>query len=517
MKTQIIPILIWMVLATPGVALDEEQILDWDALQSFPQHPEWLLDAKFGIYTHWGPATLANSKTAGGDGHGQYAMFMYNDVGRSKERKETNFQYHKRSWGDQKEFGYKDFLPLFTGENFDAEEWAAVFKQAGAKFAGPVASHHDGFLMWDSEVSRWNSGKTGPKRDISGELAKAIRAQGMTFIGTFHHSRTWSYMENSHAYDGLTPGYEDLYWPHERKAKHSKEFLDWWYGSLREYIDKYEPRMIWFDFALKGIDDTYKRKFLTYYYEKAREWDQGVVVTWKGTCLPEGIGMLDYERMRQSTLPGFNWLTDGSTGPWFYFNDTKSRSSLQLVHELIDIVSKQGCLLLNVPPKPDGTLPDDAKEALRGLGQWLAVNGEAIYETRAWATFGEGPTSKLGGDIIEKVKRGKPLTEKEQRMLDTDDHRIHLVKGQRYDARDIRFTRSKDGKTVYAMVMGMPEGGKVTVESMRTNSGLHPVEIHSVELLGSDAHLEWKLSDRGLEISLPENLPNDYALTFQIR
>lgn len=512
MVKTIVRVAVMVSIAVACYAEDKIQIKSWDELKTYTQHPEWIIDAKLGIYTHWGPSTVANSRTEDGRGHGQYAMLMYN-----KEHSNGNFEYHKEKWGDQSQFGYKDIIPLFKAEKFNADEWARLFKKAGAKFAGPVASHHDGYLLWDSKVSRWNSKQIGPGRDVAGELAKAFRKQGLTFIGTFHHSRSWQYMENSHDYDGLTPGYEDLYWPHKRGAKHSKKFLDWWFGTLKEYIDKYEPKYLWFDFALRGIDDSYKRKFLTYYYEKAKEWNTDVLVTYKGKSLPEGIGMLDFERMRPAQMPKEHWITDGSTGPWFYYNGSRSRRSDQLIYELVDIVSKKGCLLLNVPPLMDGSIPDDAKQALNGLGAWLKVNGEAIYNTRAWKTFGEGPLTKCKGDILDKKAAGKKLSEKEQRLLKSKDHRIHLVKNQRFSAKEIRFTRSKDNKTLYAIVMGTPKNDKSVIETLKRDSKLYPKPIKSVELLGSGQALKWEQTHVGLEITFPEALPCKHAYCLKIR
>ena len=456
--------------------------------KSLKQHstPEWFKDAKFGIYFHWGVYSVPAYRDEWYP-RGMYAAF-------SDEDKQK--QYHKEHFGDPSEFGYKDFIPMFKAEKFDADEWAELFKRAGAKFAGPVAEHHDGFAMWNSEHTEWDAADMGPKRDITGELAKAVKKQGMKFITSFHHAYNWKYYETSYEgnYDTKDPKYAGTYGlypePHEPGAPESEEFLKDWEAKVREVIDKYEPDFLWFDMGWgESTFEEYKKSLLAYYYNKAEESGKEVVVSYKSQALPLGVGVLDFESGKLETLSPFDWLTDTSMDKrsWSYRQNPDYKPVNTLVDNLVDRVSKNGNTLLNIGPRPDGTIPEEVKERLLGIGKWLEVNGEAIYGTRPWISYGEGPTKMKGGTSWERKKNGSD-----------------------YTARDIRFTTKEND--LYAIVLDWP-GEQVTIESLRV---LWESEIKSIKMLGISEELEWSLTDEGLTIETPDTKPCEHAYTFRI-
>jgi len=223
--------------------------------------PQWLRDGKFGIYTHWGVYAVHGM----GPNGTWYANAVY------KNENSWQRKHWEETYGTLDEFGYKDLIPMFTAEKFNADEWADLFEKSGARFAGPVAEHHDGFAMWDTEYSEWNAAKMGPKRDVVGELEKAVKSRGMKFVTAFHHAYSWNYFPVwDKRYDCSDPQYSGLYGPvHEKGAEPSKEFLDEWKGKIIEVIDKYDPDFLWFDFTLDIIREDYIKDFIAYYYNKA--------------------------------------------------------------------------------------------------------------------------------------------------------------------------------------------------------------------------------------------------------
>jgi alpha-L-fucosidase len=460
--------------------------------------PEWFKDAKFGIYTHWGVYAVPAF------GNEWYPRRMY-----LKSNQEGVYEHHRATWGDPSKFGYKDFIPMFKAERFNADEWADLFKKAGARFVGPVAEHHDGFSMWDSDINEWNAAKMGPKRDVVGELEKAVRKRDMKFVTSFHHIENWFYYIHSEkSFDTADPKYSGLYGPiHDtvektpegdddgwsKKEKLSDAFMERWFGKLKEVIDRYHPDLIWFDFGLGFIRDDVKQRFVSYYYNEAAKRGQEVVVTYKYHCLPPGVGVVDLERGRMKDLSYNNWLTDTSVGnkSWGYITDEDYKSANTLVDVLIDIVSKNGCMLLNVGPKADGTIPEEARERLLEIGKWLEINGEAIYGTRPWSVYGEGPTN---------MAKAGAFSEEEE---------------VQYTAEDIRFTVK--GDVLYAICLDWPgETIKIGKLARKGTSGLFDGEIQSVSMLGDGKNLEWVLSEEGLTIKTPQKKPCDYAFVFKI-
>ncbi len=460
---------------------------NWRSLKQH-QTPQWLKDGKFGIYTHWGPYCVP----AFGGNATWYSHNMYFN------KNSEAYKHQVKTYGPLEKFGYKDFIPMFKAEKFDADEWAKLFKKAGAKFAGPVAEHHDGFAMWDTKYSKWNAANMGPKRDVVGELEKAIKGQGMKFVTAFHHAENWWFFPVwDKRYDCGDPKYSGLYGPiHKEGELPSKEYLDEWYGKIIEVIDKYEPDLIWYDFALGQMKENLRKEFMAYYYNKAEELGKGVVVTYKDHDFPPGTGVRDLELGKMADLTYYNWITDSSVddqGAWGYVKTAGYKSVNELVDNLVDRVSKNGFLLLNVGPKSDGTIPEEARKRLLGMGKWLDVNGESIYGTTAWMYYGEGPT---------KMKRGGGFTEEARKE---------------YTPEDIRFT-VKDN-VIYATCLGWPEE-EVVIESFveNENSIVYPDEIKSVEMLGVDGQLDWEMTDEGLVIQRPpeSKKPCEHAFVFKI-
>lgn len=455
---------------------------DWESLKAHPV-PEWFRDAKFGIYTHWGPVTAGCEEAP--SGMEWYGRQMYDE-------KHPAFKYHQQKFGDQKTVGYKDVIPHFRAEKFDAEAWADLFARAGARFAGPVAVHHDNFAMWDSAVTRWNSMAMGPKRDITGELQKAIRAKGLKFITTFHHGFAWRYYEPAYKFDAADPQFSDLYGePHAPGAPPSPKYLDKWLAMVDEAVGKYRPDLIWFDFELGTlIPDEYRRQMFAHYYNWAARDGREVGVAHKHREIHQYTGILDFERGREDRLTEYPWLTDTSIGPWFHHNAIGYRPVDQLVDVLVDIVSKNGCMLLNVGPQADGRIPDKAQAILLAIGGWLKVNGEAIYGTRPWAVYGEGPTR--GG------KRGG----------------FSEGKDRPFTARDIRFTTK--GGVLYAIALAWPEDGQLLLKSLAPPADPPAGKIARVELLGAKGDLKWARGPEGLAVTLPAEKPCDYAVALRI-
>ena len=453
---------------------------EWASLKAH-QDPEWFRDAKFGLYTHWGPVTVGAED--GPAGVQWYGKSMY-------EPKSPTFEYHRQKYGEQRTVGYKDMIPRFKAERFNPEEWAELFARAGAKFAGPVAVHHDNFALWNSQVTRWNSMGMGPRRDLTGELGAAIRSRGLKLITTFHHGFAWRYFEPSFAYDGADPANADLYTErHAPTAPPSQRFQDTWLAMVTEVLFQYQPDLIWFDFELNTvITPEYQQRMFASTYNWAAGQRREIGVAHKHRNIHEHTGILDFERGREDRLVPYPWLTDTSVGPWFHQKSDKFKTVDALVDVLVDLVAKNGCLLLNVGPRADGTIPDEARRLLLGIGDWLRVNGEAIYGTRPWKIFGEGPTRQAkGGGFSERADRP-------------------------YLPNDIRFTQSKDGKTLYAIALGWPADGRLTVKALAAVAG----KVNRVELVGHTGNLDWSQTTEGLLVKLPSRRPSEHALALRV-
>ncbi len=455
---------------------------NWQSLEAY-QVPGWYRDAKFGIFIHWGVYSVPAFDSE------WYPRNMY-------LAKESAFKHHIATFGPQSKFGYKDFIPRFTAEHFDARHWAEVFRKSGAKYVVPVAEHHDGFPMYDCSFTEWSAAKMGPKRDIVGELAAAVRAEGLHLGASSHRAEHWWFYNGGMSFnsDVKDPRYAAFYGPAKPdKTQPDEAYLNDWLARTTEIVDKYQPELIWFDWWIEQpVFQPYLQKFAAFYYNRGAEWKRGVAINYKHKSFPERAAVLDIERGQLDKLRPIFWQTDTSIGEksWGYIEGEKFRTTDFLISELVDIVSKNGTLLLNIGPRPDGTIPEPVEKTLLDLGQWLSVNAEAIYGTRPWKVYGEGPTKVVGGSFKDTA-------------------------GHSFTAQDIRFTTK--GDTLYAIALAWPQDRKLTIKSLGAAASISNADIKTVELVGSPAQLKWQRSKDGLHVELPAEKPCDYAISLKIR
>lgn len=463
---------------------------DWESIRKYYRVPEWFRDVKFGIFLHWGPYAVPAYSSE------KYPKGIYQE-GWRKNWDEHPYSYHRETYGDPSEFGYKDLIPMFKAENYDPAEWAALFKKGGARYVVPVAEHHDGYAMYASNHTRWNAKDTGPMKDVMRMLKAAVEAEGMKFgVSTHYALNRVYYSKKDPNWDTNDPEFYDLYWkPVEKDALPSQEFLDHWWDRTTDIIDQYEPDLLWFDFGFdKPGFEVMHKKMLAYYYNKGLEWNKGVVFqdkNMKSKSFPEDLIVLDIERGRMDSTYKYPWQTDSSIGEtsWGYVKNEKYKSWDYLLDELIDIVSKNGCLLLNIGPKADGTIPEEARHILLNMGEWLAINGEAIYETRPWDTYGEGPTKVSSGHHSEKSNKES-------------------------GPEDIRFTVK--GGVLYATALGWPEDGRFTIESLAKDNPYDKRKIRSVEMISGKNSINWEQNEETLIIEVAGEKPCEAAYSFKI-
>ncbi|QEC78560.1 alpha-L-fucosidase [Mucilaginibacter ginsenosidivorax] len=479
-----------LILCASKLDAQERFQADWQSLKKY-QIPEWFRDAKFGIFIHWGVYAVPAYK------YEWYPRHMYNQGS-------DEYQHQVATYGPENKFGYKDFIPMFKAEKFDADAWVALFKKAGARYVVPVAEHHDGFAMYKTSLSKWNAAEMGPKRDIIGELAAAVRKSGLIFGLSSHRIEHWWFMGEGTKFDSdvKDPAYADFYGPAKvydpfsKKADNvrpimSPEFMNDWLMRNIELADKYKPQLFWFDWWIEQPElEPYRKSFASYYYNKGLEWDKGVVLNYKNeTAFPEGTAVFDMERGKLAGIHELAWQTDDAIGnqSWGYAEGNTFKTAQYVIANLVDIVSKNGNLLLNIGPRADGTITDEETQVLLGTGQWLSVNGEAIYGTRPWKVYGEGPTVSASGQF--------------------GDQKIPFT------SKDIRFTVK--GNTLYAITLALPAVNEVvTIKSLGAAAGNGAVA--SVELVGSKGRLSWKQSNKALTITNPGSFPAGNAAAFSI-
>src|SRR6266568_6355979 len=486
---------------------------DWTSLMKYEQ-PQWYKDAKFGIFIHWGVYSVPAAENE------WYPRNMY----RPNEGAYKNFQEHFASKeaagkdgappdksspaGSNDAKGYKDLIPLFRAEKFDATEWAKLFKDSGAQYVVPVAEHHDGFSMYNSGLSDWTVVKMGPKRDTLAELSTAIRAAGLHFGLSSHRAEHNFFYEGGREIrsDVNDPKYASLYGPAHQwfMAPGDAHGLsnDWtwvsdawtrdWLARDTELVEKYKPEVVYFDWWIEHPN--FRRavtEFAAFYYNFAAAHGYTGVIDFKDNSLNWKSGTRDFERGQQDHILADHWQTDTSisNGSWGYVEHDTFKSPEFLVHQLVDIVSKNGNLLLNFGPRSDGTIPDEVRNTLLEMGAWLKVNGEAIYATTPWKTFGEGPT---------QVKAGA--------FHDTDT--------KPYTAQDFRFTAKSTN--LYAIGMSCPADGKATIHSLGWSHEGASMPIAKVELLGSSAKVTWTQGADALDVTLPVGAACKYAYALKL-
>lgn len=460
---------------------------DWGSLQKY-REPQWYQDAKFGIFIHWGLYSIPAF------GSEWYSRNMY--VKGSKE-----YQHHISTYGTQDKFGYKDFIPLFKAEHYDPQAWARLFKQAGAQYVVPVAEHHDGFTMYASDLTDWSASKMGPKRDLIGDLAQAVRAEGLHFGVSSHRAEHDWFMGEGRKIpsDVNDPQLASFYGPaHPRLTKEdadliddwtyvSNAYMDDWLARTAELVERYHPELIYFDWWIGQPSwRNYLSHMAAFYYNYGAAKGTGAVINYKYFDFEEHSGTLDVERGQLSGIRPLHWqtCTSISNASWGYIDHDTYKSPKFLIHQLIDIVSKNGNMLLNIGPRADGTIPQAAQDTLLGMGAWLKINGEAIYGTRPWKSFGEGPT---------KVAEGA----------------FHDAELKPFTAEDFRFTSK--GHVLYAIEMGWPSGKDAVIRSLANGPA-----IKGITLLGSTEPIHWEQQPDGLHLLLPQNHNEQYAYSWKI-
>ena len=449
--------------------------------------PEWFRDAKFGIWAHWGPQAVPMD----GD---WYARQMY-------EQGHAQYKDHLEHYGHPSTNGYKDIIPLWKAEKWDPDRLMALYKSAGAKYFVSMGSHHDNFFLWNSRLHRWNAVNMGPHRDVVGTWQKAALKNGLKFGVSEHLGASFTWFQDSHKsdktgplagvpYDGADPQYQDLYhFPAEPGDtgwySTNPRWQQMWFNEIKELVDNYHPDLLYTDGGVPFGNEV-GRSLIAHLYNADGQRHHGrVEVIYTCKQKSEGRWVEDLER---GVMPGVNpypWQTDTSIGDWFYNRNWKFRPVSWTIHMLVDIVSKNGNLLLNVVQRPDGSIDSEVEQMLHEMAAWIAIHGEAIYATRPWLVYGEGSVRTKGGHFHEDFK---------------------------YTAKDIRFTTK--GGTLYAIALGWPEDGKLLVKSLaNTGDG----QIKDVTLLGSKEKLTWSRTPQGLLVTLPAKPLSPYTCALRIK
>ncbi|HLO94642.1 MAG TPA: alpha-L-fucosidase, partial [Burkholderiaceae bacterium] len=505
----------------------------WDSLVEHYRTPDWFRDAKFGIWAHWG----AQCQPEMGD---WYARRIY---------MQGNWQYdhHVRTYGHPTQFGFMEIQNLWKAENWNPDALLDLYVKAGAKYFVAMANHHDNLDAYNSKYHAWNTLRVGPRKDIIGGWEKAARARGLRFGVSNHSAHAWHWFQTAYGYDpegphagqrydayrltkadgkgkwweGLDP--QDLYtgrnivMPNGVKtirhmeAWHDKNTAYWdekpplqnpaftrqWFLRCRDLIDSYKPDLVYMDnhnlpLEQAGLD------IAAHFYNASMAWNGGkleAVINGKELPSEWRAGLVeDVERGFRDNIEPQPWQTCTCLGDWHYsrgiFDSHQYKSATTVIHRLCDIVSKNGNLLLSVPLRGDGTLDADERKILEDIAAWMGRNGEAIYGTRPWRSFGEGPT-KVGSGMFSEGS-SKPLT-----------------------SDDIRFTTK--GGALYAIALGWPRDGIVRIPSLAQDSAIAPGTIDRIEAVGASDALPFKRTRQGLEVRLPEGLAGSPAVALKIR
>lgn len=455
--------------------------------------PDWFRDAKFGIWSHWGPQAVPRQ----GD---WYAKKMYQEGS-------PVAKYHREHYGHPSEFGYKDIIPLWKAERFDPEKLMELYVKAGAKYFVSMGSHHDNFFLWDSKLNPWNAVQMGPNKDIVALWQNAAKRHGLKFGVSEHLGASYTWFQPSHGadstgqykglpYDGANPKYQSLY--HAPTAKCDKEWLtthptfqQQWLASINELVDKYHPDLLYsdsqFPFEETGL------KMVSHFYNDNLRSNRGDLTAIYNCKEPSfGKWVQDVERGVMDSVLAYPWQTDTSIGDWYYRTGQKYKTAKEIIQMLCDIVSKNGNLLINVVQTPEGDIEDDMVKTLEEIGKWMAVNGEGIYSSRPWKTFGEKPPMAFRSKADAKFNE----------------------KNIKYTAEDVRFTTK--GDAFYAYVLDVP-ANEIRIKSLGKQTDLNQKKIAKITLLGSKEKIKWQQADDALVIKKPASLPNWDVLGFKIQ
>ena len=452
---------------------------DWESLMQ-AKAPSWFAGEKLGIFIHWGIYSVPAYSSE------WYSRNMY--IGGTPA-----YEHHIKTYGPQNVFGYKDFIPLFTAEKFDADAWMELFENAGAGYVFPVAEHHDGFQMYESSLSRWNAKEMGPRRDVLGELKTAAEKRGMKFCTSSHRAEHWFFMGHGKEFasdvrEPLARG--DFYWPAmpepdpqelESVPYPTEEFLEDWLLRTAEIIIKYRPKLLYFDWWIQHrAFKPWLKKIAAFYYNCGVSWGEDVMICYKYDAMMSGSGIVEVERGGFAEAKPYPWQTDTAVArnSWCYTDSLDYKSSSEIICTLLDVVSKNGNLLLNIGPKADGTIPDGDRRILEDLAAWMKVNGEAVNGAKVWSRSSEGPSQAAQG----------PFSDQTQTV---------------YTSQDYRFTAGRGA--VYAACLKCPEDGMFCIRSLAKNEdpdkgGFHGL-IEKVEILGYRGALSWEAKTDGLFVN----------------
>jgi alpha-L-fucosidase len=458
------------------------------------KYPEWFRDAKFGIWAHWGPQAVPRQ----GD---WYARNMYEQGSRQNK-------YHVAHYGTPSKFGYKDIIPLWKAEKWNPEKLMALYKRAGAKYFVSMGSHHDNFFLWKSKIHKWNAFNMGPHKDVVGTWQKAAQKEGLKFGVSEHLAASYTWFQAAHRadkdgefkdipYDGADPQYADLY--HTKAANGDNGWLTTnpermkeWYADVKELVDTYHPDLLYSDSQLPFGE--VGRSMLANFYNGNMAYHNGnPTAVYNCKEASNGKWVQDLERGVQDNINPYPWQTDTSIGDWFYQTGQKYKTGTEVIQMLVDIVSKNGNLLINVVQTPEGDLEPDVLKIVEDIAAWMPANGKGIYGTRPWKVYGEGPST-----VKENQKKGQ--------FAGLSDTRA-------YQPADIRFTTK--GNNLYAFCMETPESD-IRIKSLGKSSTLNDKKIVKISMLGSNQKINWKQEDDALVISKPTNLPDWKVLGLQI-
>jgi alpha-L-fucosidase len=454
------------------------------------KYPDWFRDAKFGIWSHWGPQAVPRQ----GD---WYARRMY-------QEKDPAYKYHVEHYGHPSVFGYKDIIPLWKAEKWNAEQLMDLYKKAGAKYFVSMGTHHDNFFLWDSKIHEWNAVKMGPKKDVVGIWQQAAKNQGLKFGVSEHLGASFTWFQYAHLsdkegpkagvpYDGADPKYSSLY--HAATTPDDKSWLTnnlvfqiEWFSSIKELIDNYHPDLLYSDSQMP-FEDVGRSLVAHYYNQDATKNNSVPQVVYTCKQASDGKWVQDVERGVLDTISPYPWQTDTSIGDWYYRTGQKYKTANEVIQMLVDIVSKNGNLLINVVQTPEGDLEPDMLSILTDIGTWTAANGEGIYGSRPWKTYGEkSPESKA-------FKPGR------------------FNENYKFNAKDIRFT-TKDG-FLYAYCLGTP-AEDIVIKYLAKGSKFESAPVASVKMLGSDQKIRFSQNEAGLVIRKPSKMPAWQVIGFKI-
>ena len=467
----------------------------WESLLEY-ETPEWFRDVKFGIFIHWGPTTVPAYGTAE-----WYAFNMWNEgtvdaLGNPSKKPSSAYKYHVENFGPPEDFGYTKFIPMFKAENFNAKEWVDIFEDAGAQYIVPVGEHCDGFAMYDSKVTRWKATTMGPKKNIVGEIFKEARSRDIKVGVSSHFAYAWHWWTYKDKYETTDPELRDFYWDaHERWEPASEAYTKYFYKRTMDMMTQLKPDLLWFDLGFsEPAYEEVRKEIIANYYNQGLKNNQEVVLNYKNIRfkpVPDGAAVLDVESGKLDRIREEPWQTDMSLGGyrWGYTNDYQMREAGAYINDLVDIVSKNGCLLLNVAPNKHGEIPEPQQVILKEIGAWLKVNGEAIYKTRPFEVFGQGPTNaslELHGN-----------------SHDTG-----------FTADDFRYTRN--GQDVYAFWLKTDDRHVISLDALGAEDRIINDAIINVSLLGFDEAIKWIQKKDELIIELPENYNLNNALCFKV-